>query len=151
VANGAGLLAAADLAIISEDTQIGVTAVNVGLFCMGPAVPLSRSIGRKRCLEMLLSGEMIDARKALDWGLVNQVVPRDQLEEATMVLANKIASKSPRAVQMGKRAFYGMADLEFKKALEYSNAAFAALCVTEDAKEGVNAFLNKRQPEWKGK
>jgi len=151
VANGAGLIAACDLAIVAEGTKIGTTAINVGLFCMGPAVPLSRSLGRKRCMEMLLTGDMIDARDAEQWGLVNKVVPADQLEEETMALANKLAEKSPLALQMGKQSFYGMSDMEFGKALEYSNETFAALCVTEDAQEGVDAFLKKRKPVWKEK
>ena len=151
VANGAGLIAACDLAIVAEGTKIGTTAINVGLFCMGPAVPLSRSLGRKRCLEMLLTGDMIDARDAEQWGLVNKVVPADQLEAETMALANKLAEKSPLALQMGKQSFYGMSDMEFGKALEYSNETFAALCVTEDAQEGVDAFLKKRKPGWKEK
>ena len=151
VANGAGLVAACDLAIVAEGTKIGATAINVGLFCMGPAIPISRSIGRKRCMEMLLTGEMIEAEDAERWGLVNKVVPGDQLEEATMALANKLAQKSPVALQMGKQAFYGMSDMEFGKALEYSNEMFASLCVTEDATEGINAFLEKREPDWKGK
>jgi len=151
VANGAGLVAACDLAVVAEGTKIGATAINVGLFCMGPAVPISRSLGRKRCLEMLLTGDMIDARDAEQWGLVNKVVPADQLEEETMALANKLAEKSPLALQMGKQSFYGMSDMEFGKALEYSNETFAALCVTEDAQEGVDAFLKKRKPVWKEK
>jgi enoyl-CoA hydratase/carnithine racemase len=151
VANGAGLIAACDLAVVAEGTKIGTTAINVGLFCMGPAVPLSRSLGRKRCLEMVMTGDMIDARDAERWGMVNKVVPPEKLEEETMALANKLAEKSPLALQMGKEAFYGMSDLEYSKALAYSNELFAGLCVTEDAKEGVDAFLNKRKPEWKGK
>jgi enoyl-CoA hydratase/carnithine racemase len=151
VANGAGLLAAADLAIVAEGTKIGTTAINVGLFCMGPAVPLARHIGKKRCLQMLLNGDMIDTETALQWGLVNQVVPPDDLEKATMVLADKLAQKSPLALQMGKQAFYGMSDMEFGKGLEYSNEMFAALCVTEDATEGINAFLEKRKPVWQEK
>ena len=151
VANGAGIIAACDLAIVAEGTKIGATAVNVGLFCMGPAVPMSRSLSRKRCLEMVMTGDMVDARDAERWGMVNKVVPLEKLEEETMALANKLASKSPLALQMGKEAFYGMADLEYGKALAYSNELFAELCMTEDAKEGVEAFLQKRKPQWKGK
>ncbi len=151
VANGAGLMAACDLAVVAEGTKIGATAVNVGLFCMGPAVPISRSIGRKRTLEMILTGDMIDAETAERWGLVNKVVPADKLEEETMALALKLAEKSPIAVRMGKRAYYGMSDMEFGKAMEYSNEMFAELCTTEDAQEGVDAFLNKRKAVWKGK
>lgn len=151
VANGAGLIAASDLAVVAEGTKIGATAINVGLFCMGPAVPISRSLGRKRCLEMLLTGEMVDAKQAEQWGLVNKVVPNEKLEEETKALAAKLAKKSPLALQMGKQTFYRMADMEYGKALEYSNEVFAALCVTEDAQEGVDAFLKKREPVWKEK
>jgi len=151
VANGVGLIAACDLAVVAEGTKLGATAVNVGLFCMGPAVPMSRSLSRKRCLEMVMTGDMIEARDAERWGLVNRVVPLDKLEEETMALANKLAEKSPLALQMGKEAFYGMSDLEYGKALTYTNEVFAALCMTEDAKEGVDAFLQKRKPQWKGK
>ena len=151
VANGAGLIAACDLAVVAEGTKIGATAINVGLFCMGPAVPMSRSMGRKRCLEMLLTGEMIDAHQAEQWGLVNKVVPTEKLEDATMELAQKLAAKSPLALEMGKRAFYGMSDMEYSKAIEYSNEVFSALCTTEDAHEGVKAFLEKRKPVWKHK
>jgi enoyl-CoA hydratase/carnithine racemase len=149
VANGAGIIAACDLAIIAEGTRIGTTAISVGLFCMGPAVALSRSLSRKRSLEMLLTGDMIQADDAEKWGLVNQVVPKDQLESATKKLAAKLAAKSPIALQMGKQTVYRMADMEFAKALDYSNEMFASLCVTEDAKEGIDAFLNKRKPVWK--
>jgi len=148
-ANGAGLVAAADLAIIAEGTRIGTSAINVGLFCMGPAVPLSRSLGRKLSLEMLLTGDFIDAERAERIGLVNKVVPEDKLVDEAMNLATKLASKSPIALQMGKKAFYTMSDMEFEKALEYSNEMFAELCTTEDAIEGIRAFQEKRDPVWK--
>ena len=148
-ANGAGLVVAADLAIIAEGTRIGTTAINVGLFCMGPAVPLSRSLGRKLSLEMLLTGDFIDAERAVRIGLVNKVVPEDKLMDEAMNFATKLASKSPIALQMGKKAFYTMSDMEFEKALEYSNEMFAELCTTEDAIEGVRAFREKREPVWK--
>jgi enoyl-CoA hydratase/carnithine racemase len=149
VANGAGLLAACDLAIAAEGTRIGTTAINVGLFCMGPAVPLSRCVGRKKALEMLLTGAMIDAREAERIGLVNKVVPRERLEEEAMELANELATKSPIALQMGKRSFYTMVDMEYAKALNYMNEVMAELCATDDAKEGVDAFLTKRKPQWR--
>jgi enoyl-CoA hydratase/carnithine racemase len=148
-ANGAGLVAAADLAIIAEGTRIGTTAINVGLFCMGPAVPLYRSLGKKLSLEMLLTGDFIDAERAERIGLVNKVVPQDKLIDEAMNFATKLASKSPIALQMGKKAFYTMSDMEFEKALEYSNEMFAELCTTEDAIEGVRAFREKREPVWK--
>jgi enoyl-CoA hydratase/carnithine racemase len=149
VANGTGLLAACDLAVAAEGTRIGTTAINVGLFCMGPAVPLSRCVGRKKALEMLLTGNMIDARMAERIGLVNKVVPPEKLDEEAMELANQLVAKSPVALQMGKRAFYAMADMEYAKALEYMNDMMAELCTTEDAKEGVDAFFKKRKPQWK--
>ncbi len=149
VANGTGLLAACDLAIAAEGTRIGTTAINVGLFCMGPAVPLSRCVGRKKTLEMLLTGNIIDAQEAERIGLVNKVVPPENLDEAALELANELAAKSPVALQMGKRAFYTMADMEYAKALEYMNEMMAELCTTEDAREGVDAFLKKRKPQWK--
>jgi len=148
-ANGAGLVTAADLAIVAEGTRIGTTAINVGLFCMGPAVPLSRSLGRKLALEMLLTGDFIDAERAERIGLVNKVVPKDKLMDEAMNLANKLASKSPIALQMGKQAFYTMSDMEFDKAMEYSDEMFAELCTIDDAVEGVNAFKEKRDPVWK--
>ncbi|MCI1958491.1 MAG: enoyl-CoA hydratase-related protein [Clostridia bacterium] len=149
VANGIGLVASSDLAVVSKDARFGATAVKVGLFCMGPAVPLSRCLGRKKAMELLLTGDIIDADEAKRIGLVNQVVERDKLEEATLALAKKIAALSPLGVQMGKKSFYRAADLEYAKAFELVNNHFAMLCTTEDASEGVDAFLNKRKPEWK--
>jgi len=148
-ANGAGLVTAADLAIVAEGTRIGTTAINVGLFCMGPAVPLSRSLGRKLALEMLLTGDFIDAERAERIGLVNKVVPQDKLMDEAMNLANKLAAKSPIALQMGKQAFYTMSDMEFDKAMEYSDEMFAQLCTIDDALEGINAFKERREAVWK--
>ncbi len=150
VANGAGIVLAADLAIIADNTRFAVPAVNIGLFCMGPAVPLTRTVPRKRAMELLLLGDLITAPQALEWGLVNQVVPDEELEAATAAMAAKLAAKSPVAVQMGKQAIHRMADMPLPEALVYSNEMFASLCVTEDAREGVDAFLNKREATWKG-
>ncbi|MFW5902018.1 MAG: enoyl-CoA hydratase/isomerase family protein [Thermodesulfobacteriota bacterium] len=149
VANGIGVVASADLAIAAEGARFGATAVNVGLFCMGPAVALSRNLGRKKALELVLTGDMIDAAEAHRIGLINHVVPKEQLAEKTLALAQKLAGKSPLAVQLGKRSFYQMEDLDYAKAYEMVNNHFALLCSTEDAHEGVDAFLNKRKPEWK--
>lgn len=148
-ANGIGLVASADLAVVSTDAKFGATAVKVGLFCMGPAVPLSKCLGRKKALELLLTGDIIDAKEAERIGLVNQVVEKENLEEATLTLAKKIAAFSPLGVQMGKQSFYHAADLDYAKSFEMVNNHFAMLCTTEDAKEGVDAFLQKRSPEWK--
>lgn len=149
VANGIGIVASADLAIAAESARFGATAVNVGLFCMGPAVPLSRNLGKKKTLELLLTGDMIDAREAWRIGLVNHVVPADQLSAETAKLAGKLTQKSPLAVQLGKRSYYRMQDLEYEKAFEMVNNHFSVLCTTEDAHEGVSAFLEKRSPAWK--
>lgn len=149
IANGIAIVAAADLAVAAEGARFGATAVNIGLFCMGPAVPLARSIGRKKTLELLLTGDMIDAGEAYRTGLVNKVVPLENLAEETLALARKIARKSPLAVRLGKQSFYKMQDLEYAKAFELVNNHFALLCSTGDAQEGVDAFLNKRTPEWK--
>lgn len=152
-ANGIGLLAASDLAVAAEGTQLGATAPKVGLFCMGPAVPLRETLTRKRCLELLLTGNLIDAETAADWGLVNRVVPAGEHVEAATELAETIASKSPRAVQLGKQAFYEMADMDYHEAIEYSNERFAAVCATADAREGIAAFLDGEPlaaDEWPG-
>jgi enoyl-CoA hydratase/carnithine racemase len=116
---------------------------------MGPAVPLLRNLGRKKALELILTGEMINAEEALRIGLVNRVVPREDLEQATQALARTLAEKSPLALQLGKRSFYRMEDLDYRQAFELVNNHFALLCSSEDAREGVQAFLDKRQPEWK--
>lgn len=141
-ANGIGLVAACDLAVAAEGTMFGATAPKVGLFCMGPAVPLREVLSRKRCLELLLTGDLIDAETALEWGLVNRVVPEGDHVEAAMDFAETIASKSPTAVQMGKQAFYEMAEMEYHDALDFSNERFAAVCTTQDAHEGISAFLD---------
>ncbi|MFW6055209.1 MAG: enoyl-CoA hydratase/isomerase family protein [Thermodesulfobacteriota bacterium] len=149
VANGIGIVASADLAVAAEGARFGATAVNVGLFCMGPAVPLIRNLGRKKALELILTGDMIKADEALRIGLVNKVVPAERLREETQALAGKIAQKSPLAVQLGKSSFYRMEDLDYEQAFELVNNHFAMLCSSEDGHEGVQAFLNKRSPRWK--
>jgi len=149
LANGAGLVFACDLAVAAEDAKIGTTAINVGLICTGPAVPLARSLGRKKLLEMVLTGEMISATEAERLGLVNKVVPPDELEQATMEMAGKLAAKSPLALQIGKTALYAMQDIPYHQSIDYLSELFAALCSTEDAEEGVRAFLEKRKPDWK--
>ena len=150
-ANGAGLVAAADLAVATESARIGLTAINVGLNCVGPVIPVSRSIGRKRALEMLYFGEMVKAKKALDMGLVNKVVPEDELDGETRRWAARLAKKSPVAMQIAKQAFYASADMDYQQSFDYMNEAFARLCSTADAKEGVSAFLERRKPDWQEK
>jgi enoyl-CoA hydratase/carnithine racemase len=140
-ANGLGLVAACDIAVAAEGTMFGATAPKVGLFCMGPSVPLMQSLTRKRTLELILTGDLIDAETAQDWGILNRVVPTGEHVEAAMDIADTIASKSPVAVQRGKRAFYDMAEMDYHDAIDYSNEQFAGLCTTADAREGIEAFL----------
>ena len=151
VANGAGLLAAADFAVVAEGTRIGTTAINVGLLCSGPIIPLSYGLGKKRALELLLGGELIEAREAERLGMVNRVVPEARLEEETLVLANRLAAKSPTAIRAGKRFYYRMIDLPFAERFRLATEVFSELCTSEDAREGVEAFLEKRKPVWKGR
>ncbi|MFO7666705.1 MAG: enoyl-CoA hydratase-related protein [Desulfobacterales bacterium] len=150
-ANGAGLVAAADLAIAGEKARLGLTAINVGLNCIGPVIPVTRSVGRKRALELLFYGDLITAKEALNMGLINRVIPEADLDKETRNWAAILAQKSPLALQIAKKAFYAAADLDYYKSFEYMNEAFARLCSTEDAKEGISAFLGKRSPVWKEK
>ena len=150
-ANGAGLVAAADLAIAGENARFGLTAINVGLNCVGPVIPVTRSVGRKRAIELLFFGDLISAREALSMGLINRVIPEADLDKETHNWAAILAQKSPQALQIAKKAFYVAADLDYYKAFEYMNETFARLCSTEDAKEGISAFLGKRSPVWKQK
>ncbi len=149
VANGVGLTALCDLAIAEEGTKFGATAINVGLSCIGPSIAISKSLGRKKTLELLLTGEIITAREAERIGLINKVVPKGKLKEETMKLAKELAKKSPLALQITKRAFYKAADVDMEKAIEIANYAFSEICMLEDAKEGIDAFLEKREPVWK--
>lgn len=150
VANGAGLVFACDLAVAAENARFGTTAINVGLICLGPAVPLVRHVGRKKALEMILTGDIISAPEAQQLGLINKVVPPDDLEAETMKLAAKIAKKSPMAIQIGKTGVYAMSEIPYHQAIDYMDELFASLCGTEDAIEGINAFMEKREPVWKG-
>ncbi|MCL4503159.1 MAG: enoyl-CoA hydratase/isomerase family protein [Deltaproteobacteria bacterium] len=149
LANGAGLSFACDLTVAAEDAKFGTTAINVGLICLGPAAPLARNVGLKKTLEMVLTGDMISAAEAQRLGLVNKVVPPDKLEEATLELATKLAAKSPLALQAGKAGIYEMQNVAYLNALGMLSERFAGLCTTEDAEEGVRAFLEKRTPEWR--
>ncbi len=149
-ANGAGLVAAADLAIAAENARLGLTAINVGLNCVGPVIPVARSLGRKRALEMLFYGELIKAPQALAMGLINRVVPKDDLEKEALAWARTLAAKSPVALQIAKQAYYRSEDMTYASQFEYMNEAFARLCTTSDAKEGVTAFFEKRMPRWEG-
>jgi len=151
LANGAGLVFACDLAVAAEDAKFGTTAINVGLICLGPAVPLTRHISRKKALEMILTGDIISAPDAERLGLINKIVPPEELEAATMELAGKLAPKSPQAVQIGKSGIYGMSEIPYHQAIDYMDELFATLCATEDAREGIEAFQEKRKPIWKNR
>ena len=150
-ANGMGLVAAADLAIAAENTKMGLTAINVGLNCVGPVIPVARCVGRKKALELLLYGDLIKAPEALALGLLNRIVPADDLDSAALNWAQTLAVKSPLAVQIAKKAFYASEDLDYFRQFDLMNEAFARLCTTNDAGEGVRAFFEKRQPVWQEK
>jgi enoyl-CoA hydratase/carnithine racemase len=151
LAGGAGLMVACDLAIAAETVEIGLPEVNLGLWPMMITAEIVRSIGRKKALELMLCGEKISAREAERIGLVNRVVPAERLEEETLALAGMLAKKSPSAVRLGLRAFYDTQDLALRPALEHLQGQLAAVLATEDAAEGIAAFLGKREPAWKGR
>jgi enoyl-CoA hydratase/carnithine racemase len=148
-ANGMGLAAAADLTIAAENARMGLTAINVGLNCVGPVIPVARCVGRKKALELLFYGNLIRASEALELGLINKIVPKDELETEARRWAEELAQKSPLALQIAKSAFYHSEDMAYDKQFALMNEAFARLCSTADAKEGVQAFFDKRRPEWK--
>jgi enoyl-CoA hydratase/carnithine racemase len=149
-AAGCQLVATADLAVASEEATFATPGVNIGLFCSTPMVALSRNVGRKRALEMLLLGEMLDAHKAAEYGLVNRVVPRVQVLNEALGLARKIAAKSPATVAIGKQAFYAQAELPVADAYDYAARVMVENMLARDAEEGIAAFLEKRTPHWKG-
>jgi len=150
-AAGCQLVAACDLAIASDNARFATPGVNIGLFCSTPMVPVARTIGRKRALEMLFTGEMIDAETACDWGLVNRVVPAEHLDEAVDALARRIASASPYVVALGKLAFYAQDQLPEKGAYEIASPVMVANAQADDAHEGMRAFLEKRAPQWRNR
>ncbi len=150
-ANGMGLAAAADLVIAGEKSRMGLTAINVGLNCVGPVIPVARCVGRKKALELLFYGNLIKSPEALALGLINRIVPEEDLESEALAWAKELAMKSPLALQIAKTAFYRSEDIDYDKQFAYMNEAFARLCTTDDAKEGVAAFFEKRSPEWKEK
>jgi len=148
VANGMGVIAAADLAIAADNAKMGLTAINVGLNCVGPVIPVARIVGRKKALELLLYGDLVKAPEALALGLVNRVVAKEDLEKEALDWAATLAQKSPVAIQIAKKAFYASEDMPYIKQFELMNEAFARLCTTHDAHEGVKAFFEKRKPDW---
>ena len=148
-AAGCQLAASCDLAIASDQSRFGVNGIDVGLFCSTPAVALTRNIGTKRAMEMLLTGEMIDAATALEFGLVNQVVPRESLAKVVDEYAQRIAGKSPIALKLGKEAVYRQLGMGLAEAYRQASRAMVENMLTSDAEEGITAFFEKRAPSWR--
>jgi enoyl-CoA hydratase/carnithine racemase len=149
-AAGCQLVATCDLAVAAEEARFATPGVKIGLFCTTPMVALSRAIGRKRALQMLLTGEPVPAHTAAEWGLVNRVVPAEELVSATRALALSIAHASPLTVALGKQAFYSQIDLDQPKAYAYAKEVMSMNALAVDAQEGMCAFLEKREPTWVG-
>ena len=149
-AAGCQLVATCDLAVASSEAQFCTPGVNIGLFCSTPMVALSRNVSRKRAMEMLLLGDMLSAKDAVDYGLINKVVAANQLLPEALSLAAKIAQKSPLTVAMGKAAFYAQAEMPLKEAYAFAAKVMVDNMMARDAEEGISAFLDKRKPEWKG-
>ncbi|MBS0251598.1 MAG: enoyl-CoA hydratase/isomerase family protein, partial [Proteobacteria bacterium] len=147
-AAGCQLVATCDLAICSDEARFATPGVNIGLFCSTPMVALSRAIGRKAAMEMLLLGEMINARRAYEVGLVNRVVPGSDLELEVKKVAKHIASKSGSVLAIGKEAFGRQAELELEQAYGYAAKVMTENMLLRDASEGISAFLDKREPKW---
>jgi enoyl-CoA hydratase/carnithine racemase len=149
-AAGCQLVATCDLAVAATDAKFCTPGVNIGLFCSTPMVALSRNVGRKRAMEMLLLGDLLSAADAAAYGLVNRVVAADRVLDEALTLAAKIAAKSPLTVAMGKAAFYAQAEMPLKEAYAYTAKVMVDNMMARDAEEGIGAFLDKRKPEWKG-
>jgi len=148
-AAGCQLISSCDLAYSSENSKFATPGVNIGLFCSTPMVPLSRTVGKKQAMEMLLTGDLIDAKKALSIGLINNVFDTEKLEENVLKIANKIASKSSATIKIGKDAFYKQKDMSLKEAYDYTSKIMTENMLHKDSEEGIKAFLEKRSPNWK--
>ena len=150
-AAGCQLVASCDLAVAAAEARFATPGVNIGLFCSTPMVALSRAVGRKPAMEMLLTGDAVTADRARDLGLVNRVVPADRLEAETAALAGQIAGKSPLTLAIGKEAFYEQAEMGLQSAYEYASEVMTRNMLARDAEEGIDAFLAKRPPLWQGR
>jgi enoyl-CoA hydratase/carnithine racemase len=150
-AAGCQLVSMCDLAVAADVSRFATSGINVGLFCATPGVGLSRNLGRKQALEMLLTGDFIDAQTALQQGLVNRVVAVDALDAEVDKLAQSIIAKSSVAVGMGKQMFYKQLEMGLDAAYQYASEVMACNMMTEDAAEGIDAFIGKRKAEWKGR
>ena len=147
-AAGCQLVASCDLAYAGESARFATPGVNIGLFCSTPMVALSRNVSRKQAMEMLLSGEMIPAKRAENIGLINRVVPNADLTQTVIDMAETIASKSGRVLKIGKRAFYEQAEMPLAEAYAHTSKVMVENMLNADAQEGIGAFLEKRKPEW---
>lgn len=149
-AAGCQLVATCDLAVADENARFSTPGVNIGLFCSTPMVALSRNVSRKHAMEMLLTGDFVSARRAYEIGLVNRVVSSPELDSAADGLAERISSKSPLTLKIGKKAFYEQADKDLRSAYEYCSRVMVENMMARDAEEGIDAFLEKREPVWRG-
>jgi len=149
-AAGCQLVATCDLAVAAEEAHFATPGVNIGLFCSTPMVALSRAVPRKQAMEMLLTGDPIDAPTAMGLGLVNRLAPTAQVMEEALALAAEIVAKSPLTLKIGKQAFYRQAELGLAEAYDYASQVMTENMMALDAQEGIDAFLAKRKPEWKG-
>jgi enoyl-CoA hydratase/carnithine racemase len=149
-AAGCQLVASCDLAICTDTSTFCTPGVNIGLFCSTPMVAVTRAAHRKQAMEMLLTGETIDASTAKDFGLVNRIVPKQYLGQVVAKYAAVIAGKSPLILKIGKQAFYRQLELPVEAAYDYAATVMVETMLTQDAQEGIGAFLGKRKPEWKG-
>jgi enoyl-CoA hydratase/carnithine racemase len=150
-AAGCQLVATSDLAVAEEGARFGTPGVRIGLFCTTPMVALSRAVGRKRALEMLMTGRLISASEAESWGLVNKVVPHADLDKTVMEMAETIAQSSPLTLRIGKKAFYNQIELDEPRAYDYATEVITNNLIAEDAQAGIKAFLEKKKPTWKGR
>jgi enoyl-CoA hydratase/carnithine racemase len=150
-AAGCQLVATCDLAIASTTAKFATPGVNIGLFCSTPMVAVSRKLPRKKMMEMLLMGDLVSAETALEFGLINRVVAYEKLEETVSNYANKIKEKSPLVLKIGKEAFYNQIDMPLAEAYKYTAEVMTQNMLAQDANEGINAFIEKRQPTWAGK
>ncbi|TVQ68431.1 MAG: enoyl-CoA hydratase [Oceanospirillales bacterium] len=150
-AAGCQLVASCDLAVASDQSKFSTPGVHIGLFCSTPMVALSRNVSNKHAMEMLLTGDMISASRAVEMGLINQVVSADSLQEATDAIASKIASKSSMTLAIGKKAFYAQREMPLSDAYQYASEVMVRNMLAQDAKEGIDAFIEKRKPKWQNK
>jgi enoyl-CoA hydratase/carnithine racemase len=148
-AAGCQLVAQCDLAVAAESAKFAAPGVTWGFFCSTPGVAIGRNLARKHAMEMLLTGELVDAKRALEWGLVNRVVPADRLEDATLDLATQIRSKPRNTIAAGKRAFYEQLEMGLERAYELAGHVIASSFAHEEGREGMDAFIEKRPPQWR--